>query len=88
MKTSLHTVSGCTSALADSQHACAGCRLTNIGNSSISIDDITLDYWLNGPAESTASVDQFNLVCSDTTLGEFALLPYSACMQSWDYCIA
>ena len=45
------------------------CRLTNIGNTSININDITLDYWLNGPAETTASVDQFRLVCSDTTLG-------------------
>lgn len=45
------------------------CRLTNIGNTTISIDDIALDYWLNGPAETTASVDQFRLVCSDTTLG-------------------
>lgn len=54
------------------------CRLTNVGNTSIDINDITLDYWLNGPAETTASVDQFRLVCSDTTLGKRMLTVLAA----------
>ncbi|KAL0047042.1 hypothetical protein WJX82_004893 [Trebouxia sp. C0006] len=44
-------------------------RLTNIGNTSLVLDDITLDYWFNGPADSSVSVDQFRPVCSDTTIG-------------------
>ncbi len=48
------------------------CRLTNIGNTSLVLDDITLDYWFNGPADSSVSVDQFRPVCSDTTIGELS----------------
>ncbi|KAL0025429.1 hypothetical protein WJX79_010055 [Trebouxia sp. C0005] len=44
-------------------------RLTNIGNTSLVLDDVTLDYWFNGPADSSVSVDQFRPVCSDTTIG-------------------
>ncbi|KAA6418207.1 MAG: hypothetical protein FRX49_11865 [Trebouxia sp. A1-2] len=49
-------------------------RLTNIGNTSLVLDDVTLDYWFNGPADSSVSVDQFRPVCSDTTIGCEALL--------------
>ncbi|KAL0025951.1 hypothetical protein WJX77_006909 [Trebouxia sp. C0004] len=49
-------------------------RLTNIGNTSLVLDDITLDYWFNGPAGSSVSIDQFRPVCSDTTIGCEALL--------------
>ncbi len=48
------------------------CRLTNIGNTSLVLDDITLDYWFNGPADSSVSVDQFRPVCSDTTIGDLS----------------
>ena len=48
------------------------CRLTNIGNTSLVLDDITLDYWFNGPADSSVSVDQFRPVCSDTTIGKLS----------------
>ncbi len=50
-------------------HGCVVCRLTNIGNTSLVVDDITLDYWFNGPADSSVSLDQFRPVCSETTLG-------------------
>ena len=46
------------------------CRLTNIGNTSLSLDDITFDYWFNGLEDgSSISVDQFRPVCSDATIG-------------------
>ncbi len=48
------------------------CRLTNIGNTSLVLNDITLDYWFNGPADSSVSVDQFRPVCSDTTIGDLS----------------
>ena len=48
------------------------CRLTNIGNTSLVLDDITLYYWFNGPADSSVSVDQFRPVCSDTTIGDLS----------------
>jgi len=48
------------------------CRLTNIGNTSLVLDDITLNYWFNGPADSSVSVDQFRPVCSDTTIGDLS----------------
>lgn len=51
------------------------CRLTNIGNTSLVLDDITLSYWFNGPADSSVSVDQFRPVCSDTTIGKLRTLP-------------
>ncbi len=48
------------------------CRLTNICNTSLVLDDITLNYWFNGPADSSVSVDQFRPVCSDTTIGDLS----------------
>ena len=51
---------------------CHACRLTNIGNNSISLDDVTFDYWFNGPAEGDQqfSTDLFRPICGESTISK------------------
>ena len=47
------------------------CRLTNIGNNSISLDDVTFDYWFNHctAMHKTASHYEVTDVCRLTNIG-------------------